>query len=637
MTNDELSKKIIEEIGGTSNVVQLSHCITRLRFQLKNGSKANMEAIKKLDGVMGTQIQGSEYQVIIGPAVGKIYNNIHKNFPAIEAGGEVDVSSNGKKKSIPSKILDALSTILVESLAPIVGGGMLKGFLFLFTQMGWMDSSGGTYFILNIASDCMFYFFPFLLAVSAAKKFKTNTFMALSLAGTLLYPTVITAASTAAANPDAGAAMVKFAGIIPIYLFNYSSSILPIILATWVLSYVYRFFEKYIPSMVTIIFTPLLTLIIMVPLTLFIIAPIGYFIGEYIAIGVDWLINAVPWLAGFIVGATRPILVLTGMHHAIRPITLQQISTYDYSTIAPMNFMSTMAQASAALGIWISAKNKKVKQISASSTISGYMGITEPALYGILVKYKAAMLGACLGGGIGGLVATILGARGYASAMPSIISIPTFFGEGIVGFFIAMAVTIVSTIVITVFAAKTIFKIQEEEESESVEINDAMGDSSKKMGIPGEKYEFYSPVQGEVYPLAEVPDATFASEIIGKGVVVRPTKNEILAPCDGVIKTVFPTGHALGMTYEENVELLIHIGIDTVALDGKYFTAFCKEGQIVKKGDILVTFDREAVEAAGYDTSVMMIVSNTPQFLSVIPEYENGPIFEGERILTVVN
>lgn len=630
MNIEDLSKQIVELVGGISNIRQLSHCVTRLRFELKDSSKADLKAIEKLDGVMGTQVKGGQTQVIIGPAVGKVYNAILKAYPSIQSGGEVPEDDNGVKKSLPSKMIDALSTILVESLAPIVGGGMLKGFLFLFTQMGWMAADGGTYFILNIASDCMFYFFPFLLAAAAAKKFRTNMYMALSLAGALMYPTILAAIAEASAGVS-----VSFFGVIPIHLYSYASSILPIILATWVMSYLYRFLERVIPSMVTIIFTPLITLIIMVPLMLFLIAPIGYFIGEYVAIGIDWLITTVPWLAGFVVGASRPILVLVGMHHAIRPITQQQISTYGYSTIAPMNFMSTMAQASAALGIWISAKNPKVKQVSMSSTISGFMGITEPALYGVLMKYKAAMLGACLGGGIGGLVATVLGAKAYAPAMPSLISIPTFLGDGFAGFMIAIVVTVISTIFITVFASKTLFKIEEEEEEESKEIDENILDSQKK-GIAGEKYELSSPVSGEMYSLKDVPDTTFSSGIIGEGVAIHPSENVIVAPFDGQITTVFQTGHAYGLKYKEQVETLIHIGIDTVELKGQYFEILCKENQWVKKGDPLARIEREKIQEAGYDPSILFLVTNTSDFLSVVPDKESGTVQAGERILTVI-
>lgn len=608
MDNKKLAQEIVKLVGGELNINSVTHCITRLRFQLKDSDKVADKKIAALEDVMGSQYQGGQYQIIIGGKVGKVYKEVAKILPRL-AGGEVEIED---KKSIGTQIVDTLSAILIPSLAPIVGGGMLKGFLFLLSTFAWIDVEGGTYYLLNIASDCMFYFFPFLLAVSAAKRFKTNEYMALSLAGALMYPSLLEVAKVGEV------ANFKFLNVLTIPVLNYSGSIVPIILSVWLLSYVYRFMEDHVPAMVTIMFTPLLTLLVVTPIMLFAIAPLGFYIGEYVAIGIGWLIDFSPWLAGFVVGVTRPFLVLTGMHHAIRPITQQQIATYGFSTLGPMNFMSTMSQAAAALAVYLLIKDKKMKQVSLSATISGFLGITEPALYGVLTKHRFAFIGASLGGGIGSAVAAMLGARGYAPAMPSILSIPVYLGDRSLGFFIGFIVTVVSTVLLTFLFSKIL-----REKDELVET----GTELSQLGV-------FSPAEGKIMPMSEVADETFSSGVIGKGVAIQPTSNEIVSPVKGVVQTVFPTKHAIGLVSDEGAEILIHVGIDTVKLNGEGFDLHCQEGQEVQVGDHLLSFDREALEEAGYDVTVLTIVTNTEKY-PMISEESIGTIAQQQKIMTI--
>ncbi len=610
MENKLLAEKIISLVGGKENIVALTHCVTRLRFQLKRTDLVQVKKLEQVEDVMGCQDQGGQYQVIIGGKVGKVYQEVIKLMPEL-AGESSLIEAQVEKKSWGNRIIETLSAILIPSLAPVVGGGMLKGFLYLFTTFSLISMEGGTYYLLNIASDCMFYFFPFLLAVSAAKKFRTNEYMSIALAGALMYPSILEVAKVGEVTS------FKFLNIVPIPLINYSNSIVPIILSVWLLSYVYRFFEEYVPAMVTIIFTPLLTLLVMTPIMLFALAPLGFYIGEYVAKGIGWLIDFSPWLAGFIIGASRPLLVLAGMHHAIRPITQQQISTYGFSTMGPMNFMSTMAQATACFAIYYLIKDKKMKQVAMSSTISGYLGITEPALYGVLTKYKAAFLGASIGGGLGSAVGALLGARSYAPAMPSVLSVPVFLGEGFVGFVIGCIVTIGSTLVVTFVLGKTL-GVEERNQKQIVETT-----------------AIFSPVDGEVYPITEVSDSTFGSEVMGSGIAIRPEGTGIYAPVNGEIATIFRTKHAIGLISEEGLEILLHIGIDTVKLEGKYFDCLCKEGQKVKMGELLLQFNREKISQLGYDTTVLTILTNSDKYLDVTKEFESGKIFHSEKIMEV--
>lgn len=617
----DLAKKIITLVGGDENISSLTHCVTRLRFNLKNESKAQTKALEELDGVIGVQRQGGQYQVIIGGKVGKVFAEIINLIPRLDS-NEGQKEPSGGKDSLFNRLINTLSAILVPSLAPIVGGGMLKGFLFMVTSLGWADPESGTMFVLNMTGDAMFYFFPFLLAVSSARRFKTNEYMALSLAGVLMYPTLINAAI-------AGKLInVQFLGFLPVPIVNYSNSILPIILAVWLLSYVFRFFEKVIPSMVTVIFTPLLTLILMVPIMLIVLAPIGFYIGEYIAQGIEVMINFSPLASGFVIGASRPLLVLMGMHHAIRPITQQQIATYGYSTMGPMNFMSTMAQATAAFAIYFLISNKKMKQVALSSTISGYLGITEPALYGVLVKYKAAFVGASLGGGIGGAVGALLGAKSMAPVMPSILSIPVFLNDAAAGFIIAMVVTLIATFVLTFLLAKSVLKIDDQPENSTMK--------NKYVDKNQELITISAPVSGSVYPISNVADQTFSKELVGKGIAIIPEEDTIVSPVEGVVTIAFKTKHAIGLTSKEGIELLIHVGLDTVELEGQYFDLLCKQGQTVHVGTPLIQFDHEKISELGYDISVVVVVTNSDEYLSVLTMGDQEKVKEGDPLITII-
>ncbi|MDR2868824.1 MAG: glucose PTS transporter subunit IIA [Deferribacteraceae bacterium] len=618
MTIKEKAKSIIELVGGVDNIRSVTHCITRLRFTLANNAIAKGEEIKKIEGIIGVQEQGGQFQVIIGGEVPKVYKEVLALYPSLAQGGDT-TTEVVEKKSLINRMLDTLSSILVASLYPIVGGGMLKGFVYLLVSQGIIDGKGGTFLILNLVSDCMFYFFPFLLAISAAKRFKTNEYMALSLAGALMYPAFATS----------GVDTIMFMGFVPIIVVNYASSVLPIILGVWIMSFIFRFFENRMPSMLNIIFTPTLTLLIAIPFVMFCIAPIGYYIGEYVAIGLDKLISFAPWLAGFVVASTRPFLVLAGMHHAIRPLTLQQISTYGFSTIGAMNFMSTMAQASAALAIYVVAKNKSTKQISAGSTISGFLGITEPALYGVIFKYRAALIGTFLGAGIGGMISATFGARAYAAVMPSIVSTPAYLGEGTFGFFLGFLASVVATFVITVFLSKSMFKLHDEDGAVA-----AVSTVPAASSIIGTKHTLHSPVNGTAFSIKDVKDDTFASEMLGKAIVIDSDDGKVFAPADGTIASIFPTKHALAIVTDAGAEVLIHIGVDTVSLEGRHFTAHCKPGP-VKRGDLLISFDRAGIEKEGLAASVIMLISNTDNYASVEAVATSGKVGVADKAMVI--
>lgn len=620
MEREELARKIIEHVGGKGNIKSLSHCMTRLRFFLLDDKKANEEELKKLS-ILGVQKQGGQYQVIVGNDVSKVYKEIIKQFPGIAGGENVPDNAGEKKGNIFNRMLATLTAILVAPLSAIIGGGLILGIRYMFTTLHILPGDSSLIFLLTVIGNSSLYFFPFLLAVSAAKRFNTNIYMAMGIAAAMLDPNIIA---------KVGEDPVMLFGAIPIPMINYGSSVIPIILAVWFMSKVYGWLDDHLPSMITVIFVPLLTFLIVIPINLILIAPLATYLTTYVSNGLEWLINLNLGIAGFVIGSTRPLLVLVGLHHAVRPLQYMQLETLGYTIISPATFISTMSQATAAFAVAVLVKDRKSKQIATSSTISGYLGITEPALYGIIFKYRAALVGCILGGGLGGMVSTMMGAKAFSSGLPSLLTTPIFMGDKPLSIVFGLIVMFVSTFGITWFLGKTVFKL-----NDNVVLTNGISEveAAKRKAEPG--HLVFSPVSGQICKLEDINDETFSSKLLGEGIGIVPSENLVVAPGDGTVNTVFHTNHALGLITEDGTEVLIHIGLDTVKLEGEFFTARCKAGDKVKKGDALIEFDREQIAAAGYDTTVIVVISNTPSYGNIQPEFENGPIFAGETILTV--
>lgn len=626
MKNEELAKLILENVGGAKNIKNLTHCVTRLRFTLYDDKKANKKAIENLDGVLGVQEQGGQFQVIVGSKVNKVYQELIGNSQLSLS--EDGPKETGKKKSVISNILETISSILIPSLPPVIGGGMIKGFLFMFWEFGWIEWGSDIFNLLNIISDGMFYFYPFLLAVSAAKRFKTNPYMALAIAGSMMHPTIYE-------GINAGLKSLKVIGSIGVPYLDYNSSVIPIILSVWVMSYVYRFFEKKIPDIVSVIFTPMLTLVIVIPVCMIMICPLGYYIGEYIAQGVQVLIDFSPIVAGFVIGAIRPFTVLTGTHHAVRAIVSQQLATYGYTTIGAMNYMSTMAQAAAPLAIYFVLRkhNEKMKNLSLSAAVSGFLGVTEPGLYGIIVKYKVAFIATMIGGGIGGAISSVFGSAEYAMVMSSLITIPATFGNGFMGIIIGLPASIIITMAI-IFVFKN--KVIEEDQGVDTSKAEEMIKPKISVNMDDKLLKLNAPTKGEICALQDLSDETFAKEMMGKGIAILPQDNQICAPADGIITALFPTKHAIGMKTKDGLEVLIHIGIDTVNLNGKYFEAKVNIGDTVVQGQTLIVFDYQKVAEEHYDTHVIMVITNSDDYLDIFSNQKIKTVTKDMDILTVI-
>lgn len=590
MDYENTAKKILQRVGGKDNVINLVHCMTRLRFTLKDESIVDDEAVKKTKGVMGIMKKGGQYQIIIGNDVGNVFNELNKLGNFSNEVKEVPAKSN-EKKNIFTMLMDTISGIMAPVIPAIIGAAMIKVLLTLLPMIGVLSTNGQTYQLLSVIGDGAFFFMPVLIAISASKKFGTNMYYAASIALIMLHPNLITLMNTA---HDAGQT-VKFLKYIPVTYASYSYSVIPIILAVYSLRYVERFVDKITPVVTKNFLKPMLVVLIEAPIALIILGPLGAICGNGLSTVVYAIHDKLGFIAIGLVAGVYPFVVMAGMHHEFTPIKLGMIATTGYENfICIGELCSNMAQGAASLAVALRSKNKDFKQIAGSSAFSAlFAGITEPALYGVTLRLKRPMLGACIGGAVGGLV----------------------------GGFFQMKCFGIATLII---GFEDI--VDEDDDLDFVEESNAQ--------LLDNEISITSPVEGKVIPLTEVKDPTFSQEILGKGAAIIPEKGVVYAPFDGKVDAVFETGHALGLVSEDGVELLIHVGIDTVNLKGKYFTPKKKSGDTMKKGDILLEFDIDKIKADGYDVTTPIIISNTEQFAKV-KACEDKVVTKESKLLSV--
>ncbi|WP_342491815.1 beta-glucoside-specific PTS transporter subunit IIABC [Bacillus sp. FSL R5-0422] len=611
MENKELAQEIVKLIGGTENISQSWHCITRLRFNLNNESKVKVDELKTLDGVLGAQFQSGQFQVIIGAKVAEIYEEID-HLVGHSSNDSTPVKNSSKMNPI-EVVFDVISGIFTPILPAIVGSGLIKGIMALFVSLGWLTETSSTYQVLQIFSNAVFYFLPFLIAYSAAKKFKTRESLALALAGILLYPAMIEGAAK-------GADPLSFLGL-SIPLNNYTSSVLPIILGVLLLSFVDKWITKAIPKSLSIVFTPVLSLMITAPLTLAFIAPIGNVSGQYLEIFFTSLFNFAGPIAGLLMGGMMPLIVLTGMHYAFFPSTLASFEKMGYDImLLPMNFIANMAQAGAVLGVIIRTKRVETRSLALSTLLPSFFGITEPAIYGVTLRLKKPFYASLIGGAVGGCFYGLFSVKTTAFSIPGITSLPTYMMKGTNNFQLALigiALSFIVSLLVTIFLG---FKesVTAVNEQAAEKPNHAVGTENQQLSKQTSPFEVQAPMSGKVIPLSEVNDSVFSSEMMGKGVAILPDKGVVQAPFSGKVVTVTPTKHAIGIVSDDGIELLIHVGIDTVSLNGQFFDVLVKEGDEIKTGDHLLSFDIEGIQSNHLDVVTPIIVTNSTQYLDVI-------------------
>ncbi|EMF0420831.1 PTS glucose transporter subunit IIA [Enterococcus hirae] len=621
MDNQAVGKRVWEAVGGEKNVNSLVHCATRLRFKLKDESVADTQKLKQDPDVIQVVQSGGQYQVVIGSNVADVYQAIVDEQGLTDQSGTEDQSKNPL-----NRLIDIISSIFTPFLGAMAAAGILKGFLSLATVLGWLSADTGAYQILFAAADGVFTFLPVMLAFTAAKKFKTNQFLSVAIAMALVYPAITQLAGAGGA--------VDFFGL-PIVLAQsgYTSSVIPIILAVWVQSKFEPLVKKVIPQFLQMIFVPMIVLLVMVPLTFLLLGPIGTVIGN----GLGSLFNSIysfsPLVAGLIMGSLWQVFVMFGMHWGFVPIMFLNIEQYGFDVMVPMLLPAVLAQGGAALAVAIRTKDTKLRSLGISSTITSLFGITEPTVYGVTLPLKKPFVVACLSAGIGGAMIGFAGVKAFSSGLVSLLTIPTFISTNqAVESNVTMAILATALSFVLAFVGTLIVGFDETVQDEKLETNQqtTAGDT-----ISSARHNLKSPLSGKVLPLSDVPDKVFSSGAMGKGLAIDPEKGELIAPADGEITTIFPTGHAVGLTTKDGIEILMHIGMDTDELEGQGFETFVKQGDQVKAGDLLVRFDIEAIKAAGYSVITPIVITNTEHFADVL-ELNQEELIASEDFLAIV-
>ncbi|MDO3408505.1 beta-glucoside-specific PTS transporter subunit IIABC [Saccharibacillus sp. CPCC 101409] len=629
MNPQETAKQIVESVGGIGNINSVYHCITRLRFDLKDQGKADQAALKQLDKVMGTNIAGDQFQVIVGSDVSKVYDAMTKEYPALKADAAPPAAGTAedKKKGNPvSRLFDFIAGVFAPILPAIAGAGLMKGLVALFVSWGWMTAGTDTYLIISAIGDGVFYFLPVLIAISASRKFGANPYVGVAVVSALLYPDLI--ALLGSGEP------VSFVGI-PVTAVSYASSVIPILLAVWLMSYVERGVNKIIPASLKLLLVPLITLLLVVPVTLIVIGPLGTFIGGGLSGGINWLLAEGGLFAGLILGGAMALIVMTGMHYALVPVILSNLATLGVDKFLPLTYISNMGQAGATFGVFLRAKDKKLKSVALSTSVTALMGVTEPAMYGVNMTYKKPFLAGMIGSAAGGAFAMAFGVNAYVLAgnggipgLPALIG-PTFV-YALEGLGIAFVVAAVVSFILGIKEEIPVPEVSPDgkkivaapasgavsTESERLPAASAAPAVEEPVKIPARDETIYAPMTGRAIPLTDVNDPTFGDELMGKGIAFVPSEGILASPVDGTVMNVFKTKHAIVVHSVSGAELLIHVGINTVKLRGQYFEAQVQAGDVVKAGDPLLTFDLARI-AEEYDTTTAMVVTNTGDYASV--------------------
>ena len=601
MDYSDVAKQIKRNVGGNENIKDVTHCATRLRIVLKNENLANDEEIKKIKGVMGLVKQGGQYQIIIGTDV----KNVFSEFK-FESDNRNDKESKKKKIDILGMIAGCFTPIIPA----LTAAGMLSALLALAGTFGWSETP--TFIALTAISNAVFYYLPILIGFSAAKNFSVNPYMGAFLGAILVHPDIM--------NIEG----MKIFGM-PITPTTYSSSVIPIILGVCFMALIEPLANKYSPKALRFFLAPLVTIVIVAPVTLVVLGPLGGILGNYLSDFILLINSHYSWLSSMLLGGLFPLLVMTGMHYAVMPLAFQQFASVGYNSITTPNmFCANIAQGAAGLAVAFKTKDKGLRTLAASAGFSGLLGVTEPVMYGVNIKLKRPFIAVMIGGAAGGLFGGIFGLKAFAFASPGLAAIAIFLGGGgLTNFFIALGAAAISFAVSFIMTLILGFDDPKEEEmrNESIESKDTT---------------IFAPLEGQVNDLTSVNDTTFSEEMLGKGCAILPSSGKVVAPFDGIVSVVFPSKHAIGIISDDGVEVLIHIGLDTVKLNGQYFELHVKQGDRVLVGDELINFDIEKIKEMGLDIITPVIITNTKKYHSINLINKNSNVEVTEPLVSVI-
>lgn len=635
---NELAKDIVKNIGGKENVISLTHCITRLRFKLKDESIAKDDVLKNMSGIVTVMKSGGQYQVVIGNHVPEVYADVCELI-------DIDNLSSNEEPKKSGRLLDRGIDIVSGIFQPILGimaaCGMVKGLNALFIALGlYSDTSGGA-LIINAIGDGLFTFLPLFLGYTSAKKFGLKPMIGLVIGAIMCYPGIQSGAISSMGDAMytlftgtmfESPVYISFFGI-PVISIEYTGTVIPVILSVYFASKCEKVFNKIVPDLVKFFFVPMLTLLVALPITFIVIGPIATFGSTIISEFVFAVRDFSPLIAGAIVGFTWQILIIFGMHWGFIPVYINNIMTNGYDNVMMPFFACTFATSAVVLAIFFKTKDKKIKEMALPNFISGVFGVTEPAIYGILLPLKKPFIISCITGGIGGAFYGFFNLRKFMVGGMGIFELPAMIEpDGAMGNLIVALLGIVISMVVG-FVLTMIFYKDKEKVEEVMEIveennNEVKSNSLKKVVIS-------SPIKGETIKLEDIEDAAFATGVLGQGLAIKPTEGKVVAPVSGEITTLFPSLHAIGITSDEGVEILIHLGLDTVQLEGKGFKAHVKQGDKIVKGQELVTFDIDFIQESGYSIVTPVVVTNYNDYFEIAAT-ESKSLELGDKAITVI-
>ncbi len=632
----QLAQDIVKNVGGKENINGLTHCITRLRFNLKDESIANDDVLKNMPDVVTVMKSGGQYQVVIGNKVADVYADICQIIDL----DNISVSSESKKSgSLLDKGIDIVSGIFQPILGIMAACGMLKGLNALFIAMGLYSDTTGVYMIINATSDALFTFLPLFLGYTAAKKFGLKPMVGLVVGTIMCYPGIQGSAISSQSDVMytlfegsifASPVYIDFFGL-PVISIDYTGTVIPVIFVVYFAAKCEKFFNKFIPDLVKFFFVPMLTLLVALHVGFIVIGPIATFGSTLISQTVFSIRDFSPLLAGAIVGFTWQILVIFGMHWGFIPVYINNIMTNGYDNVMMPFFACTFATSAVVLAIFFKTKDKKIKEMAIPNFISGIFGVTEPAIYGILLPLKKPFIISCIAGGIGGAFYGFFNLRKFITGGMGIFELPAMIEpNGDMGNLI-VAISGIAISMIVGFVLTMIFYKEENVEQKNEVVEEVKETKSNKLT----KEVVVSPIKGETVKLSDIEDAAFASGLLGQGIAVIPSEGKVVAPVNGTVTTLFPSLHAIGILSDDGVEILIHIGLNTVQLEGRGFDAKVKQGDKITKGQTILTFDIDVIKEAGYSLVTPIVITNSAEFLE-IAQTEKKNIELEDNLITVI-